>query len=127
METQSLIHIFIVAFGLTFVALAVLAIRHEYSDRNPKSNHLAATIAAIVILLIFYPMTIAPVGPYSNGGLLGLGSLLIASGLSWSAFTRNRRARWIRRLIQLPVTAFATVVTIHDGICQCLAEGWLQT
>jgi hypothetical protein len=89
-----------------------------------QSRHLGATVGALAIALAFYPLTIAPIGPASNGGILGFGSLVIASFLSWWAFARNTSAPWIRRLFQLPVTVLVTFMAIHDAYCQCVAGWW---
>ena len=78
----------------------------------------------MAIALLFYPMTIAGIGSASNGGVIGLGSLVIASALSWRAFSLNKTDRWVRRLVQLPVTALVTFMAIHDAYCQCVAGWW---
>jgi hypothetical protein len=95
------------------------------NEEITQSRHLGATAGALAIALVFYPMTIAPTGAAFNGGILGLGSLIIASGLSWWAFAINTGSPWVRRLIQLPVTVLVTFMTIHDAYCQCVAGWWL--
>jgi hypothetical protein len=88
------------------------------NEEMTQSRHFRATAGALAIALIFYPMTIAPTGAASNGGMLGLSSLVIASVLSWWAFALNRTSPWVRRLVQLPVTVLVTFMAIHDAYCQ---------
>jgi len=88
------------------------------NDDISQSKHLGITAGSIAIALLFYPMTITPIGAASNGGILGLSSLVIASALSWRAFALNRISPRMRRLIQLPVTALVTFMAIHDAYCQ---------
>lgn len=90
-----------------------------------SSRHLGATAVAVAITVVFYPMTIAPIGAASNGGVIGFTSLVVASGLSWWAFALNKGSPWVRRLIQLPVTALVTYMAIQDAYAQCVAGGWL--
>lgn len=70
--------IFPLALAMGCVAVCVFAVRSEIRLKNQASRHFLLTIAAIVITLVFYPMTVAPIGPASNGGLLGLGALIVA-------------------------------------------------
>jgi hypothetical protein len=68
-------------------------------------------------------MTIAPIGWASNGGLLGLGSLVAASIFSWRAFALNYGSPWLRRLLQGPLAAGITYLAIREAFVQCLC-GW---
>ena len=63
-------------------------------------------------------MTLAPMGIYSNGGILGLGALIAASCFAWKGFALNRKSTAFRVLIQLPVTALVTFVLISDAYAQ---------
>ncbi|MCK5851382.1 MAG: hypothetical protein KAH23_10745, partial [Kiritimatiellae bacterium] len=96
----------------------------KMNEEITQSRHLGATAGALAIALVFYPMTIAGIGDASNGGVLGFGSLVIASGLSWWAFALNTSSPWVRRLIQLPITTLVTFMAIHDAYCQCVAGWW---
>ena len=104
-------------------------VRREMTEQDeqvrPASAYYGSTIAAAAIVLLFYPMTIAPVGALSNGGALGLGSLVIAAGFAWRAFMLNRVDRWLRRYVQLPITACVTYMAIADAIAQYRAGHWL--
>jgi hypothetical protein len=91
-----------------------------------KPVTLAMTGGALLLALVFYPTTIAPIGTFSNGGHLGLGSLVLASGLSWSAFILNRRFFWWRILFQIPVTILVTYMAIHDACNQYVSAKLLR-
>lgn len=124
METISPFFMLIpIAIAVVCIGLTVIAVRAEMRDKGTSSRHLASMVTAIAIVLLFYPTTIAPIGALSNGGLKGFSSLVIASGFSWWAFLCNRKSPWIRRLIQLPVTALITFMAISDACRQCLS-GW---
>ncbi len=106
--------------------IASASIGHAYSIQHgsmarQESTFLGSTIAAMVILLFFYPMSLAPTGPLTNGGALGLGFLVIASALAWRAFLLNRRNPWLRRIVQLPLTGVATYLAIAEAVVQCYA------
>jgi hypothetical protein len=116
--------LFPIAIGVVFVALVSVAVRAEIRTKGEASSYLVTTLAAVAIAGVFYPMTIAPTGAAANGGFLGLTFLLLASALSWWAFARNSKAPWIRRLIQLPVTAMVSFMTIHDAYCQHVGGWW---
>jgi hypothetical protein len=90
-----------------------------------ESYFLGSTLLALAIICVFYPMTIAPMGGLSNGGALGLGSLVIASALAWRAFIFNRDSRWLRRFVQLPLTAMATYLAIAEAVAQYRSWHWL--
>jgi hypothetical protein len=92
-----------------------------------SSLYMGTTAGAIAIVFLFYPWTIYPIGASSNGGALGFGSLIAASGLSWWAFTSNSRSPWLRRLVQLPVTAFVIFMAIYDAYAQWVAGWWRNT
>jgi len=77
------------------------------------------------IVFVFYPMILASLGNHTNGGALGLGSLLIASVLSWRAFLCNRKTPWMRRLVQMPLTAFLTYLVIAEAVAQYRSGKWL--
>ena len=116
--------LFPIAVAVACIALVSLAVRAEMRNKSESSRHLSATVAAIGIAMVFYPMTIAGIGSASNGGILGFGSLVIASGLSWWAFALNRKSPWLRRLLQLPITALVTFMAIHDAYGQSVAGWW---
>jgi hypothetical protein len=65
-----------IVVGAACISLVGLAVYAEIRDKNESSRHLAATVAAVMLAYLFYPMTIVPVGDTSNGGILGLGSLV---------------------------------------------------
>ena len=71
--------LFPIAVALAFMALVYLAVRAEVRGQSEPSRHLTATLVSVVILALFYPMTIAPTGTLSNGGVIGFGSLVIAA------------------------------------------------
>lgn len=85
---------------------------------SQSSLHLGETVAAVFITTFLYPMTLAPMGIYSNGGILGLGALIAASCFAWKGFALNRKSTAFRVLIQLPVTALVTFVLISDAYAQ---------
>lgn len=90
-----------------------------------QSLRLGDTVAAAGIAFLFYPMTIAPIGTASNGGVLGFGSLVVASFFAWRAFALNMRSPWLRRLLHLPLAALLSFMAIHDAFAQCVAGWWL--
>jgi hypothetical protein len=71
-------------------------------------------------------MTVAPVGPSSNGGVLGLLSILLALSLTWLAFGLNRSHPRVRMALQLPITAFITFGEIRECVTQYMLgpEHW---
>lgn len=89
----------------------------ENADKEQRMYE-GSTIGAIVLVLIVYPMTIAPVGTLSNGGALGLLTLAIALVLSWRAFLFNRAQRLLRLLVQLPLSAITSYLAIADAYNQ---------
>ena len=88
------------------------------------SLRLGDTAAAVTLAFLFYPMTIAPIGVASNGGVLGLGSLIVASFCAWRALALNLRSAWLRRLLHIPLAAFITYMAIQDAFVQ-LVWWWL--
>ena len=90
---------------------------------SSPSSYLGGTFTACVFVA-FYPATVAPTGFFSNGGLLGLASLLCASALAWTSFAINTDSHWIRRLVQLPITALVTFMVIWDAMCQVVTGWW---
>jgi hypothetical protein len=94
------------------------------NDEITGSRYLAFTVGALGIVFLLYPATVAGIGPASNGGILGLGFLVIASSLSWWAFSHNRVDPWMRRIVQLPVTAVVTFLAMRDAFCQSIAGWW---
>lgn len=92
-------------------------------QRQQHSSCLGLTAGAAAIAFLFYPMTIAPTGNLSNGGVLGFGSLVVASVLAWRAFTLSK-SPWLRRLVQLPLTALISYMAIKDALCQCCSHWW---
>lgn len=119
--TEMWVTLFLILWVTSVLLLLCLAIYTEIKDKNPNSRHLQATGISLLITFILYPMTIAPTGSTSNGGALGLGLLLVATGLSWSAFLRNRNSKWVRRLVQLPIAALILFSAFHDAYCQYLS------
>jgi hypothetical protein len=69
-----------------------------------QESFLGLSVAAAIIAFGFYPMTLAPIGPLTNGGALGLTSISLALLLAWSAFMLNCTHRLTRIVIQLPMT-----------------------
>lgn len=82
------------------------------------------TVISLGILLVFYPMTIAPTGPLSNGGILGLGSLILAATFAWAAFIRQRSMSLLRWLVNMPIAAMVTWTAIWDGLAQYHSGFW---
>jgi hypothetical protein len=82
-----------------------------------------ATIAAFVL----YPMSLAPAGPATNGGLIGIVSILCAVLFSWLAFALNTSHPRLRIAVQLPLTALITYLAINEAVTQYLLgpEHWL--
>ena len=115
---------FPIAVAAVCIVLPALAVCAEIRNKSESSRHLTTTCAAIAIAFLFYPMTIAAIGVAANGGILGFGSLVIASCLSWWSFALNRKFLWFRRSIQLPITALITFMAIHDAYCQSVAGWW---
>lgn len=76
------------------------------------------------ILLVFYPATIAAVGPLSNGGILGFSALVVAATCSWTAFIRCRPKPLIRWLILLPISIIVTWAAVWDGLAQYQLGLW---
>jgi hypothetical protein len=95
------------------------------TEKAIHASHLRSTIGAVLILVFFYPMTVAGIGTFSNGGFLGLSSLVIASWLAWRSFALNTTFTGLRRFVQLPVTAFITFMAFWDGFCQYMSGNWL--
>lgn len=83
------------------------------------------TVASLGILLVFYPMTIAPIGPLSNGGVLGFSSLVLAATFAWIAFVRQRSKVLLRWLVNMPIAAVATWTAMWDCFAQCRSGWWL--
>jgi hypothetical protein len=90
-----------------------------------EDHHVHMTLISIIIVIWVYPMTIAPMGPTSNGGLLGLIFLSFSVGLSWWAFTINIKQNFFRRIIQLPLVAVTSFLTIQDLYRQYISGWWL--
>jgi len=115
------------AFGLNMIggviaaaAVGGLALAPEQQVRKRRgADCLVPTIVALGLAFIFYPMTLVPLGNATNGGILGLVSLIIASGLAWYAFTLNTINPWLRRLFQLPLAAIITQLLIDEVVVQC--------
>lgn len=123
-EIETHLMLAFLAAALGILLLVYHGIRSEIRDKDPMSMHLSATITSAFMVLIVYPMTIAPTGSTSHGGWLGFTLLVISSGLAWSGLIRNRHSPWIRMLIQLPITALSTLLTFLNVYRQFLAE-WL--
>ena len=85
------------------------------------SCRLGDTVAAVLLALVLYPMSIAPTGVSSNGGLIGICSLVAAAFFSWRAFHLNRRSSWLRRLLQLPLAAILTYLAIREAFVQIVS------
>ncbi len=86
-----------------------------------SSSRFGDTVAAVLLAFLFYPMSIAPTGVFSNGGLIGICSLVAAAFFSWRAFLLNRRSSWLRRLLQLPLAALLTYLAIREAFVQFLS------
>ena len=116
--------LFPITISVGLIALVGFAVRAEIQYKDKSSRHIFSTVASVAIAIVFYPMTIAPTGATANGGILGLTSLVIASAFSWWAFALNTESPWIRRLIQLPITALITFMAVHDAYCQYVGGWW---
>ena len=79
------------------------------------------TVAAVLLAVVLHPMSIAPTGVSSNGGLIGICSLLAATFFSWRAFCLNRRLSWLRRVLQLPLAAILSYLTIREALVQIVS------
>ena len=64
---------------------------------------------------LLYPSFLAPIGPNTNGGALGLLAILLATGFTWIAFALNRSRPKPRVAIQLPMTALITFLDNLGG------------
>ena len=104
---------------------AIALLPKQKPQKGQESAFLGSTFAAAGIVFVFYPMILASLGNHTNGGALGLGSLLIASVLSWRAFLCNRKTPWMRRLVQMPLTAFLTYLVIAEAVAQYRSGKWL--
>jgi predicted membrane-bound spermidine synthase len=85
------------------------------ADENSWSS--LSYLAAIFAFLL-YPLSVAPMGPYSNGGALGLIFIFLALGATWTAFALNRSNPKTRMAIQLPLTALITFLAIREAVTQ---------
>ena len=94
------------------------------TEEFQPSHGLGATVAAVLIVAMFYPLTRVPSFPETHGGPLGLAGLVIGAGLSWWAFTVNRSSPWRRRLIQLPITAWLSYWAVAEVYLQYVCSGW---
>ncbi len=81
------------------------------------------TFVSLTILLVFYPMTVAPMGPLSNGGILGFTLLMVAGFCSWTACIRCRGNPNLRWYVLLPIAALITWFAAWDGLAQ-QHSGW---
>jgi hypothetical protein len=90
---------------------------------NVSSRRLADTALAVGIAVLFYPLTIAPTGVGSNGGVLGFSSLVAASFFAWRALALNEGSPWLRRLLQVPLAAGVTYLAIREAFVRCIV-GW---
>ena len=82
-----------------------------------------STFVAVEIAVFMYPATVAAMGPASNGGILGLGLLVIAAGFAWGGFLQNAPKRIDRWILQLPIAAGITYVAVGDVVAQ-MHHGW---
>jgi len=90
-----------------------------------KSSRVGLTAVAAALAFGFYPMTIAPTVNLSNGGALGIASLVGASVCAWYAFACNRVDSKLRVTVQLPLTALVTYMTIAEAVTQYRSGHWL--
>ncbi len=84
---------------------------------NKPSIYLPETLTALFLLCV-HSMLVAPMGPYSNSGPLGLGLVLVACWFAWRAFTLNKQFALLRRFGQLPLVIFVTYSAIRDAFAQ---------
>jgi hypothetical protein len=91
---------------------------HHGNFAAQQESYIGLTFTAMVLAFGFYPTTLAPIGAYTNGGALGLTSLLLAVLLSWAAFALNRTHGRIRVALQLPITSIITYLAIHEAVIQ---------
>jgi hypothetical protein len=77
-------------------------------NADTRAPEVGGLVAVSLVILVFYPMTIAPTGPLSNGGILGFSALLVAMACSWTAFVRGRQRAVFRWLVLLPIAALIT-------------------
>lgn len=96
----------------------MLQVPEQQSSVNDCPSYLGLTAADAIWAFLFYPLTLAPLGPSTNGGALGLLSIFLALGFSWAAFSLNRSHPVVRMAIQLPVTACITFGAIYEAVTQ---------
>src|SRR5262245_23946655 len=87
-------------------------------DVDRTGSFLGLTGVAATLAFVFYPMTLAPLGPWTNGGVLGIGSLLLATIAAWSGFGLNKSRPVARIAVQLPITALITFMAIREAVIQ---------
>jgi hypothetical protein len=95
------------------------------SRDNP--SYFGLTWAAAILAFVFYPMTLAPVGSFTNGGALGLISILLALCLAWLALGLNTANSRLWMALQIPITALITYLAISESAIQFMLgpERWL--
>jgi hypothetical protein len=84
---------------------------------------IAMSIVAAVLTFLLYPTFIMPIGTWSNGGLGGLMVLLLAAGTAWLGFATNPDRRWLRLLVQIPITIGSTYFLIHELFVHFMTKG----
>jgi len=104
---------------------SLLTFCQEMNTATKKPEVWTLTVMSLGILLVFYPMTIAPIGPLSNGGILGFTSLVVAATFAWVAFIRQRSKVLLRWLENLPIAVVVTWAAMRDGLAQCRSGWWL--
>ena len=95
------------------------------STETKSSASWSLSFWSIAIFLVFYPMTVAPTGALSNGGVIGFSSLVIAAFLAWVAFVRERARPLNRWLIHMPIAALVTYFAVSDGLAQLISKSRL--
>lgn len=96
----------------------------QEAERRLGSAYPGSTVVAVELAFCFYPLTLMSLGNDTNGGWLGLASLLLATIVAWRAFICNRINPWLRRLVQMPLTSVVTYMLIREVVVQC--RHWLR-
>jgi len=79
---------------------------------------------AAIFAFLLYPASLAPLGPDTNGGALGLFFIVAASVTTWTAFATNRSNPKARMLVQVPLTALITFLAIKEAVTQYQLGLW---
>jgi predicted membrane-bound spermidine synthase len=93
-----------------------------------ENSWISLSYLGAIFAFLLYPLFLAPLGPATNGGALGLIVILLAAGFTWTAFALNRSHPKARMAIQLPMTALITFMAIKEAVTQYQLgpDNWLR-